>query len=266
MGKASSAKKIARAARAGNTAGSKERRNFGFPAAVALLVVLGVSTVVIARVSRDAIASPRPLTDHWHAAYAVYDCTGDEILPVFTSEFDPDGIHSHSDGLIHIHPFGSAAAGENAQWKVFLNAMVVELTDDSMTTSDGVTLEEGAECDGGPADLRLLRWSSIADFENGVDPEVITQNLADTRFLEDREVFLLMFAPADAELPEFPAARIEALRNATGEEEPGGEPLAPVTDGQPIPIGPQEPVTVEPTTEETPAEETPAEETPTEEG
>lgn len=46
------------------------------------------------------------LADHWHSAYSIYVC--DEISPwVYFDDSGQDttGIHSHGDGLIHIHPF-----------------------------------------------------------------------------------------------------------------------------------------------------------------
>ena len=68
MGKASSAKKIARAEKAVSSSGPTERRQLGYPSVVALVVVLGLALVVFARATRDAEASPT-LQEHWHAAY-----------------------------------------------------------------------------------------------------------------------------------------------------------------------------------------------------
>ena len=82
MGKASSAKKIARAEKAVSASGPTERRQLGYPAAVALVIVLGLALVVFARATRDAEASPT-LQDHWHAAYGVYDCVTDSFLTPF---------------------------------------------------------------------------------------------------------------------------------------------------------------------------------------
>ena len=48
MGKASSAKKVARAARVGSASGPNERRQFGFSAVVIVLVVLVVALVGVA--------------------------------------------------------------------------------------------------------------------------------------------------------------------------------------------------------------------------
>ena len=108
VGKASSSKKVQRAAKAAaSSRGTSEKRELGFPLTIAAVVILGVALVLIARESREVVA---PTTDdHWHSAYTVYDCG----MPVaeFTSTTDPDGIHTHQDGLIHIHPFNKPLDG-----------------------------------------------------------------------------------------------------------------------------------------------------------
>ena len=59
MGRASSANKVARAARAGGSA-TRERPKIGFPLAVFAIVVLGTSLVVFARTSREPAAASPP--------------------------------------------------------------------------------------------------------------------------------------------------------------------------------------------------------------
>jgi len=88
-----------------------------------LIVVLGLGLVVASRGSRDAVASPRVGKDHWHAVYDVYDCVSDSFMPSFQGNLDPHGIHSHNDGLIHIHPFDGSASGAEAKLGVFLDSM-----------------------------------------------------------------------------------------------------------------------------------------------
>ena len=58
-------------------------------------------------------AAPSYLTkDHWHAAYGMYVC--DHFLPPVTdAKEDVLGIHTHGEGVIHIHPFSAAASGDN---------------------------------------------------------------------------------------------------------------------------------------------------------
>src|SRR3954451_2309841 len=76
MGKASSAKKVARAARAGGSRRAGQRRALGFPMAVFLVVGLGLTLVFFARSERITNAEPK-VGDHIHAAYSVYTCVPD---------------------------------------------------------------------------------------------------------------------------------------------------------------------------------------------
>ena len=117
MGRASSNKKVARAAKAGGgRARAAGERNILFPTALAAVVILGTLLVVYARDERSAEALAAPLSneDHWHAAYGVYVCDASvPDLPEFTAPQN-GGNHTHGDGLFHIHPFSPARAGENA--------------------------------------------------------------------------------------------------------------------------------------------------------
>jgi hypothetical protein len=77
MGKASSAKKVARAARAGGNRRAGQRRALGFPVAIGLVLVVGLLLVVFAREKRNADAFPRANKDHVHAAIDIYTCVAD---------------------------------------------------------------------------------------------------------------------------------------------------------------------------------------------
>lgn len=220
MGKASSAKKVARAARVGASSGPTERRQLGFPALVGLVIVLGLALVAFARTTRDAQAAPT-LQDHWHSAYGVYDCRTDSFLDIFESERDPDGIHSHQDGIIHIHPFTASVTGREAQMHVFLTNMGASLTDSEMTLPGNETLTEGVDCGGEEAILQVVRWTDA--FAAGGPTEVITENLDETRFLKDGEAFVIALAPEGAEIPLPPSlSQLEAVAGLSRDE--GVEP------------------------------------------
>lgn len=216
MGKASSAKKIARAERVGATSGPRDRRALGYPFLVGLIIVLGLGLVVFARATRDAEVTPT-LQDHWHAAYGVWDCVSDSFLPPFQSEYDPEGIHSHQDGVIHIHPFTSSVTGKLARISVFLTAMGAEITDDSLTLPGGQTLESGVDCGGEEAVLQILRWEDA--FEGGEPSQIVIENLSDVRFLKNLEAFTIARAPLGASIP-IPD-RVETLEGVTGQSRDG---------------------------------------------
>src|SRR3954453_23045374 len=105
MGKASSSKKVARAARAGGSS-KGNRRQWLFPLGIFLIVVIGVSIVVVARSSnKEASAVAPAVCDHYHNAFGIFVC--DKYLPALVDSTAPAslGIHTHGEGIIHIHPF-----------------------------------------------------------------------------------------------------------------------------------------------------------------
>ena len=178
---------------------------------MAVVVVLGIILVFAARTSREAKAAPRVGADHWHAAYAVYDCN--TFLSPFQSEFDPDGIHSHQEGVMHIHPFNSGAAGEEAQLGVFLEAMGSTIRDDRIT-GPGFELDAGSDCNGDPTAIRVARFNGL-DLDAG-PVEIYSDDFGSIRFLQNQEAFTIARVPAGAEIPPPPADRIAAAGASSG--------------------------------------------------
>ncbi len=158
------------------------------------------------------------LRDHWHVAFGVYDCRNSAFLAPFLSEYDPDGIHSHQDGVIHIHPFTAAVTGTEARLDVFLTNMGASLTDSEMIMPGGETVGEGVDCGGEPAVLQVVRWADA--FDNGTPSEVITDDLGQTRFLEDGEGIVIALAPEGANVP--PAASVDHLAALFGQDRRDG--------------------------------------------
>ena len=156
-----SSRKVARAAKVGQAGGTtgREQRELGFPMAMAGVIVAGLALVAFSWNARDVAALEPGFNDHWHVAYGIYDCRTDSFLPNLADPRTPNsGIHTHGDGTIHIHPSSSEATGNNAQLKRFFEATRVELTDDTMSFADRDSIdEEGAECDGEPAVLQVVR-------------------------------------------------------------------------------------------------------------
>ena len=228
MAQPSSSKKVQRAARAAAASkGASERRQLGFPLVLVAVAVLGVALVVFARSSRPPAAAPRVGHDHWHSAYAIYDC--DRFLPAFTSAADPDGIHSHQDGVIHIHPWNSSAAGDDADLNVFFEAMGARITDDEISGPGIGVLEEGSDCDGEPTVIKAVRFTRI-DPDRG-DPDAdepvtglldiyeaaqeFTDDFSDIRLLGDLEAFTFARVPAGAEVPPPPEVRLQTAFGAS---------------------------------------------------
>lgn len=193
--------------------------------------------VGFARASR-APATPPRIEDHWHAAYAVYDC--DTFLQPFLSISDPDGIHSHQDGVIHIHPWNSSATGSDARLDIFFESMGARVTDDEISAPGIGVLEAGSECDGETTIIRAarFRWSGSLDEDGGLSDQYLfvedfTDDFGDIQLLEDREAFTIARVPASAEIPPPPEDRLAtAFQASLGDLLSSG----PETDVDPIDV------------------------------
>ena len=61
----------------------------------------------------------------------------------------PGGIHSHGDGLIHLHPQSVGEAGRNANLGRFFDSFPMTIEKDHVVTLNGLAYENGQECPNG---------------------------------------------------------------------------------------------------------------------
>jgi hypothetical protein len=197
MGKASSAKKVARAARAGGKT-TGQRRNIGFPAAIVAIVVLGVGLIAFARSDQPGEGSPK-LGEHWHAAYGIYVCDR-WVSNLSDRGQDTLGIHTHQDGLIHIHPFLASAAGNSANLQKFFDQTGLKVSDSAITLPPGDEFGErqykNGETKCGDEDGRVIMayWED-AQNATGDPDDVRTSNIADEYFEQDLGAITIAFLP-----------------------------------------------------------------------
>jgi hypothetical protein len=223
MGKASSSKKVARAARAGGAARTGERRKLTFPLSIFAIVVVGTLLVVFARIDRnEGVASAESPTtaDHWHAAYGVFVC--DAFLPPLSDvKADTTGIHTHADGIIHIHPFSDAATGKNATLSKWGETVDIDFGGDSVTVQ-GEKYEDGYDCNGEPANVVIHEWPAD-DLEAA--PEIFTSDFGGIRLDQDRAAITIAVVPEGTEVPR--PDSVPTLDNLSDVEGTGG--TAPTT-------------------------------------
>ena len=224
MGKASSSKKVARAAR---TAGrGRAGRSYGWSAAVTGIVILGIVLIVVSRGgSADAVA-PK-LGDHWHAAYGIYDC--DHFLPPLTDVVQPDetGLHTHGDSLMHMHPFGTRYTGKGANIGNWGITVGLEVTDTSIKAA-GIDKKNGDTCGDEAATLQLKVWSGPDD-ETG---RLIEKDFADYN-PQEFTLWTLAFVPEGTDIPKPPPEAIESLRapsDVSGATTPSSLEISPTTE------------------------------------
>jgi hypothetical protein len=249
MGKASRTKR-----RAGVKSARRSSGNLGWWVLAGIIVVAGLAMILVSRessVSR-ASAEPRPNKDHWHAAIGVNVC-GDWLAnpPEFhfaaENSSQQAGIHSHGDGLVHIHPYVASEAGDEATVGKFLEYGGWRADGASFEVWDDARHETGDKCGDAAA---TVRWE--------LNGEAQTGNLSDYK-PKDGDVIALALLPEDDEIGEPPSV---ASLAAPVDVEPGaGTPSPGVTvpPGATDTSGPAPgPTTAPPaSTGETPASSTP---------
>ena len=208
MGKASSAKKVARLAQKGK--GKKIRFQGGtlFPAVIVAVLIVGLGLVAYARQSApDGNVAPTT-NDHWHVSYGFYAC--DKYLPNLVGNkeepLDPKyfkyGIHSHDDGVIHWHP-QALASGSRAKFGLFLDVYGVELSDTKLKfpvdQESGAKYEEGKEkCGGKDAELKVYVWNQ---YDKPNDRKLLITDFKNVRIDRDGMVVVVAYVAKDAKVP-----------------------------------------------------------------
>ncbi len=199
-----------------------------FTVAIGLILVAGVAATVFLATQRESNIDVAPISqiDHWHSALLVHNC-GTDLPP--TGNFDTvDGLHTHGDGLLHIHPYNTTVSGRNANLGEYFEAFGAELTDDSFTTgfADPVpsTLSEADGCNGEEAELKLSVWRNA--FDDTAEAEIITEDLGDFRFETAGMALTLALVPVGEDPPKPSAEQIAILL----QNNPGG-PIFGVEEG-----------------------------------
>lgn len=220
MGRASSSKKVARAAKAAGRPGTT--KSLVWPVSIGLVVLLGIGLIFASATGRQGGADVSPLLrDHWHAAYGVYAC--DTFLqPVGDAKPDESGIHSHSDGLIHIHPLSTRYTGAGANLAAFGETTALELDDDSITMPNGQTYQDGDDCGGEPGAVQVKVW----DGGQG-EGRLLEADFADFA-PQDGDLVTIAFVPEGADIPMPPSA---GTQPADGAPAPGDTVPAGATTG-----------------------------------
>jgi plastocyanin len=127
------------------------------PVAGIIVVVFGILGLLF--YTRSAIGAPR-IGDHWHAALAMF--VGDEQQPRISETLTQQGIHTHGDGMIHIHPHISAGEGSGARLANFFGDQGGRLTSSEWRIPGRrETYRNGDDLDGDgkPEELRILKAS-----------------------------------------------------------------------------------------------------------
>ncbi|MEO6987435.1 MAG: hypothetical protein ABI239_02180 [Aquihabitans sp.] len=233
-----------------------------------VIIAVGISLVVFARGENESVGAndtpPRARLnetspfDHWHAAFAVNVC-GDELPVLYDTGPDLLGIHTHEDGLIHIHPFSTRAAGPRATLKRYFDQVGLTVSDKAVELPVGLaedTLYRAGEttCGGQDAEWVLAHWKDASVANVSKPDQIIRDDFSSVLLSEDLGAYTLAFVPAgDTDIA---APEVSAQTAELGAIDGGTTPFdAPAAGDQSPETLPADPAATEPgeTTETAPA-------------
>lgn len=153
MGKASNTKKVNRAAATGGGRTAGRKAPVGWYSSLFVVVVLGVMGVFFASSNLDkqktagGVTPPAVNKDHWHVAYGFNLCGTWAPALKDGPAGDTTGIHTHDDGLAHVHPFVASVAGKNATFGKLMADTDTSVTATSVDLKrEGEKFKNGDKC------------------------------------------------------------------------------------------------------------------------
>lgn len=264
MGKASSSKKVARAAGIGGGRVRRRQIPLGYYGVIALIVVLGVVGTVASRDRRiqqinNAGGTPPAVGTVWNEGYAVYAC-GQFLPPISVKSHDPQGITTRTAGIIDIAPTVKAAAGKNATLGKFATAVGMKLNAAELQVPGGKLYQDGNSCEGRAGHVYVKRFDYAGDkvgqlyngdTKHGQLPRLDPRDVP----LANDLLLTVAFVPSDkaSSIPAPPASvqaaltKIQAAAASSTTTVPGGASTAPPSSST---------VTVAPNTHTTPTTQT----------
>lgn len=176
------------------------------------VAIAAIVAVAVLQLALSILGDKDPAVgDHIHAALGVNVC-GDLVdnAPTFeerAGSSEKAGLHSHGDGLIHMHPFTDDEVGGNATVGLYFEYGGWELSEERIALpgwDDGVNVTNGDPCPDGRAGR--VRWFVNGDEQDG--------NPADFA-PEDGLVITIAFIPDGDPAPDPPAPpeALQALPN-----------------------------------------------------
>jgi hypothetical protein len=233
VGKASSAKKVAKVANKSRGTKVRGQRSLLYPVSLIVVVVLGTLLVLYARVSRPSEASVPPVVgDEWTAAFGIYDCDGFAPDIQNTSDLVGDqatGISAAGDGTIRVAPSSDAVAGGNATLGVFFATAGITMTSDRLVVEElDIDRSAGDDCSGKDGELKVLVWDdALADSR----PKIFITDFENVRFTDDGMAVTLAFVNGDEDLDELKPPSIAVLGGTAPGPDDSGTTGTTVAEG-----------------------------------
>jgi hypothetical protein len=167
MGKASSNKRVARAAGTGGGRTGRSNKPWTYYGLIAVVVVLGVTFTWTSRTRYEHVSSGTSTAavapavgTVWNEAMDVYICNAWQAP--LKKEATRTGLSPQGDGVIRIAPKRPAVAGKNATLGNFAKSVTgFALTSDSIQLPGGKLYKNGDKCNGQSGHLYVKEYTYV---------------------------------------------------------------------------------------------------------
>ncbi|MHB1533555.1 MAG: hypothetical protein ACYC1D_02910 [Acidimicrobiales bacterium] len=227
MGKASSSKKVARAAGTGGGRTTRGRTPWTYYGVIFVIVLVGVVGTVTSRnrhlalINQGGNVAPTIGTS-WHEALAIDVCG--KVLPPIKTTKDPYGLTTRGDGIIYIAPTVKSAAGENATLGKFASSIGMKLNAAELQVPGGKLYQDGDPCNGKASHVYVKQFAYVNDTVGqllNVDPSSVK--------LKDQQMLTIAFVPASQKnkIPPPPASVQKKLQSLAAPSTPASTTTTP---------------------------------------
>jgi hypothetical protein len=245
MARSSTGKSVARAAATGGGTTYRGQMPVNWYAALVLIVLLGIGSVVVARYhyTHGSTSTTQPTVGQtWHAALAFDICGTVQPALAASGATTTTGLTSSGNGVLLIAPKTSSEAGNNAALGKFASEYTgMTLTDTAVkypVTTDpkytnGETCPKGTPDAGKKGVVRARSWTlSSKSSKNGELEQVggaYAKKPPDLKLL-NRQLITVAFVPANVALPKVPATtELDLLQTIEGTAPATTTTVAPST-------------------------------------
>jgi hypothetical protein len=227
MARSSTGKSVARAAATGGGTSYRGQMPVNWYAALVLIVLVGIGSIVLARhdYSKGPSTTQPTVGQTWHAALS-FDICGkvQPALPATTSG-STNGLTTTGSGVLLIAPKTGGEAGKNATLGKFAKENLGMIVGNTALQYPGGTLyKNGEKCKAGTPDagkagvVRVRSWTlSSASQKSGSKVPLLggqySTKPADLRF-RNSQLITVGFGPSSKPLPKVPALTEVALVQA----------------------------------------------------
>ncbi|MFN2608156.1 MAG: hypothetical protein ABR511_09740, partial [Acidimicrobiales bacterium] len=198
--------------------------------------------------------------DHWHAALG-FDICG-TFAPNISDQTDVSGIHTHGDGVVHVHPFSAVSAGKRATLNVFFTTVKAKVSSSEISLPGLPTKKDGQKCGDAPAVVQVKTWPDRKPDTAGT---IVAGNPSDIH-PKDGELITIAFAPKGQDIPRPPSAdqldKLSDLGTQSPTTAPGDTTPSSATPSSTAP-GDTAPASTTPGSTEVPANGAPTSAAPT---